>query len=346
MVDFAGWDLPLDYGSQQQEHHAVRQRAGMFDVSHMTVIDLRGARVRAFLRFLLANDVAKLAKPGRALYSCMLNDTAGVIDDLITYYLDDDYYRVVTNAATRTKDLAWIGEHAALYEVDVQVRDDLAMIAVQGPDARALAAHCVSERWRSAALDLAPFSSMFADAMFIARTGYTGEDGWEIMCPAAEAAGLWDRLAAADVATCGLGARDTLRLEAAMSLYGADMDESVSPLECGLDWTIAWTPLQRKFNGRRALEALRAEPDRCRFVGLLLEDRGIMRSQQRVVVAGVGDGVITSGGFAPTIGRSIALARLPAGDYESVQVEIRGTLRSARIVDTPFVRHGKVLIEA
>lgn len=345
MVEFAGWDLPRDYGSQKDEHHAVRQRAGMFDVSHMTIIDLHGTQVREFLRFLLANDVAKLTEPGRALYSCMLNDSAGVIDDLITYYLDEEHFRVVVNAATRSKDLEWIGEHASLYDVDVAVRDDMTMIAVQGPDARSLAAACIDPGWRSRALDLAPFSSLIADSLFIARTGYTGEDGWEIVCPSANSSSLWDALIGQGVEPCGLGARDTLRLEAGMNLYGADMDESVSPLESGLDWTIAWTPLQRKFNGRSALEKLRARPDRRRFVGLLLEDRGVMRSQQRVIVAGIGEGVITSGGFAPTIGRSIALARLPAGDYKQVQIDIRGTLRTARIVETPFVRRGKVLID-
>ena len=345
IVDFGGWDMPLHYGSQKEEHHAVRTRAGVFDVSHMTIVDLTGASIREFLRRLLANDVAKLKDSGKALYTCMLNEDGGVIDDLIVYYMNDSWYRMVVNAATREKDLAWISKQAAAFDVRVDERAELAMLAVQGPQARELAAPCVPADHRNAALDLKLFTGMEAGDMFVARTGYTGEDGWEILLPGADAPGVWDRLLAAGAAPCGLGARDTLRLEAAMNLYGSDMDETISPLEAGLGWTVAWEPQDRAFIGRGPLEALRGDPGRRRFVGLLLEDKGVLRNHQRVVVEGVGEGEITSGGFSPTIGRSIALARLPAGDYDRAQVDVRGKLLNARIVKTPFVRNGQIRID-
>jgi aminomethyltransferase len=345
IVDFGGWDMPLHYGSQKEEHHAVRGNAGVFDVSHMTVVDLSGERVREFLRYLVANDVARLEHYGKALYTCMLNEDGGVIDDLIIYFIGDNDYRLVVNAATREKDLAWIRERGEAFDVDVVERADLAMIAIQGPRARELAAPCIDAGHRERALALKPFNATEAAGWFVARTGYTGEDGWEIMLPATDAPTVWDRLLAAGVEPCGLGARDTLRLEAAMNLYGTDMDESISPLEAGLAWTVAWEPAERDFIGRAALEKQRESSDRRRFVGLLLEDKGVLRSHQRVVVDGVGEGEITSGGFSPTIGRSIALARLPAGDYDRAQVDIRGKLLDVRIVKTPFVRNGQVRID-
>ena len=345
IVDFGGWDMPLHYGSQKEEHHAVRRNAGVFDVSHMTVVDLSGERVRDFLRYLVANDVAKLKEYGKALYTCMLNPEGGVIDDLIIYFVADTEYRLVVNAATREKDLAWIRKQAEAFSVRVVERAELAMIAVQGPKARELAAPCVAGEYRDSALALKPFNGMFAGDWFVARTGYTGEDGWEIVLPAAEAPGVWDRLLAAGVQPCGLGARDTLRLEAAMNLYGSDMDETISPLEAGLNWTVAWEPTDRDFIGRAAIEKQRDSTDRRRFVGLLLEDKGVLRNHQKIVVDGVGEGEITSGGFSPTIGRSIALARVPAGDYDQAQVEVRGKLLNVRIVKTPFVRNGQVRID-
>ena len=345
IVDFGGWDMPLHYGSQKEEHHAVRQNAGVFDVSHMTIVDLSGERVREFLQHLVANDVAKLKDYGKALYTCMLNAEGGVIDDLIIYFIADDEYRLIVNAATRVKDIAWIREQASPFNVAVDERAELAMVAVQGPNARELAAPCIDARHRDAALALKPFSGFKAGDVFIARTGYTGEDGWEICLPAADAPAVWDSLLAAGVAPCGLGARDTLRLEAAMNLYGTDMDETVSPLEVGLNWTIAWEPEDRNFIGRAALEILRDSAYRQRFVGLLLEDKGVLRNHQKVVVEGIGEGEITSGGFSPTIGKSIALARVPAGDYGRAQVDVRGKMLNARIVKTPFVRNGQIRID-
>ena len=341
IVDFGGWDMPLHYGSQKEEHHAVRQNAGVFDVSHMTIVDLCGNRAREFLRFLVANDVAKLKEYGKALYTCMLNEDGGVIDDLIVYYMSDTDYRMVVNASTREKDLAWISKHAAAFDVDVVERAELAMIAVQGPRARELAAPCIAAEYRDAALALRPFFGMDAGDWFIARTGYTGEDGWEIVMPAAAAHGVWDRLLAAGVEPCGLGARDTLRLEAAMNLYGSDMDETISPLEAGLEWTVAWEPADRDFIGRAALQKERDKGVTQKLVGLILEDKGILRSHQKVIVDNAGEGETTSGSYSPTLKQSIAFARVPKQAGDHCQVEIRGKLLNARIVKPVFVRDGK-----
>lgn len=345
IVDFGGWDMPLHYGSQLEEHHAVRRHAGIFDVSHMTVVDVGGDDATPFLRRLLANDVARLTQPGKALYSCMLTPEGGVVDDLIVYRRGSDGYRVVVNAATRDKDLDWMAGQARPFDVEVAELADKAMIAVQGPEARSLAAGTLPEAIREPALALEPFTSLEADGFFIGRTGYTGEDGWEIVVPAADAARLWSALAAADARPCGLGARDTLRLEAGMNLYGTDMDETTSPLESGLGWTIAWEPADRDFVGRAAVERVRENVERRRFSGLLLEGRGVLRNHQRVVVDGSGEGEITSGGFSPTLERSIALARLPAGNYDRVRVEVRGNLLDARVVKPPFVRNGRAVID-
>ncbi|MDD3447981.1 MAG: glycine cleavage system aminomethyltransferase GcvT [Gammaproteobacteria bacterium] len=341
LVDFAGWAMPVHYGSQIEEHHAVRTAAGMFDVSHMTIADLRGERVREFLRHLLANDVERLQVRGKALYSCMLNERGGVVDDLIVYYLEDDFFRMVVNAATRDKDLAWIGERARPFAVEMRERRDMAMIAVQGPEAREKVYAALEPAQADRARTLRPFNGVDAGGVFVARTGYTGEDGFEILLPEERAPALWTDLLEAGVRPCGLGARDTLRLEAGMSLYGSDMDEETSPLESGLGWTVAWEPAERNFVGRAALEAQRAAGVERRQVGLVLQDRGVLRGHQRVVVEGAGDGEVTSGGFSPTLGVGIALARVPARIGTECQVEIRGRLHRASVVKPPFVRHGK-----
>ena len=345
IVDFAGWEMPLHYGSQLEEHHQVRRAAGMFDVSHMTVIDLSGARTQAFLQYLLANDVAKLKDSGKALYSCMLLESGGVIDDLIVYYFDPETYRMVVNAATRDKDLAWITRQAAAFGVTVQERDDLAMIAVQGPQARDKVGQVIAAGLRDPIAALKPFFAQGSGDWLVARTGYTGEDGYEVMVPADEAGGFWESLREAGVAPCGLGARDTLRLEAGMNLYGTDMDESVSPLESGLGWTVAWEPTNRDFIGRQALEQQKAAGGLRRFVGLLLEDRGVLRNHLKVRLADGCEGEITSGGFSPSLGRAIALARVPAAIGNECEVEVRGKWLRARVVKAPFVRNGQSCID-
>jgi len=343
-VDFGGWDMPVHYGSQIEEHHAVRRDAGMFDVSHMCVVDIRGADSRAFLSRLLANDVARLAAPGKALYTCMLREDGGVLDDLIVYFLEEGSFRVVVNAATADKDIAWMSRQAGDHDVEIVPRRDLAIVAIQGPNARDKSAGVLPADCRGPALALEPFFAVRCGEWFVARTGYTGEDGFEVVLPATEVVDFWASLAEAGVRPCGLGARDTLRLEAGMNLYGSDMDEGVTPLESGLAWTVAMKD-GREFIGRQALEAQKAAGVPRKLVGLLLEDRGVLRAHQKVRVEGAGEGELTSGTFSPTLERSIGLARVPAGTGGSVQVEIRGKLLAARVVKPPFVRHGKAQIE-
>ena len=338
MVDFGGWDMPILYGSQLDEHHQVRRDAGMFDVSHMTVLDMRGAQARPFLRRLFANSVDKLTKPGKALYSCMLDEHGGVIDDLIVYYLAEDFFRTVVNAATRDKDLPWIQRHAADFGVTVTERRDLAMVAVQGPAAREKVIGLLSPEAAAKVGKLGKFVAAEADGLFVARTGYTGEDGFEIMVPEAQAVEFWNRLLAAGVKPAGLGARDTLRLEAGMALYGQDMDESVSPLEAGLAWTVAFDA-DRDFIGRGALERQLAAGVPRQTIGLVLDDKGVLRHGQPVhTAAGVGE--VLSGTFSPTLGKGVALARVPAGDLGQAEVEIRGKRLPVRVVRYPFVRDG------
>jgi aminomethyltransferase len=344
MVDFGGWDMPLAYGSQLDEHHAVRRAAGVFDVSHMGIVDLRGARTGELLRGLLANDIGRLRQSGKALYSCMLNERGGVIDDLIVYYLADDWYRVVINAGTRDSDIAWIAAHAEPLGVELIERAELAMLAVQGPQARELSAALMSREAGAAALALQPFFGAQLADWFVARTGYTGEDGFELMLPATQAESVWQRLNAAGVRSCGLGARDTLRLEAGMNLYGNDMNALTNPLESGLAWTVAFEPGDRQFVGRSALEAIRARGSARKLVGLVLDERAVLRSHQRVLVPGGGEGEVTSGSFSPTLGRSIGFARVPSATGAQVEVEVRGRALPARVVKVPFVRHGQALI--
>lgn len=343
MVDFAGWDMPVNYGSQIEEHHAVRRDAGMFDVSHMLALDLDGVDAKAFLRGLIANDVAKLVEPGKALYSCMLNADGGVIDDLIVYYLSDTSYRIVVNAGTADKDVAWMQERLAATgtRATLAPRRDLAMIAVQGPNARAKTWAAIPGA-EAASSSLKPFQAAAFGEFFIARTGYTGEDGFELTLPNEQAAPIWAALAAAGVAPCGLGARDTLRLEAGMPLYGNDMDETVSPLDAGLAWTVDLKDASRDFFGKAALVAKGAQRQ---VLGLVLEDKGVLRSHQKVFTA-QGEGETTSGSFSPTLEKSIAMARLPLGvaPGDSVEVDIRGKRLKARVVKASFVRNGKGLI--
>jgi len=340
LVDFAGWEMPIQYRSQIQEHHAVRRDAGAFDVSHMGVVDIDGGQATPFLRRLLANDVARLAEDGRALYTCLLAEDGGVLDDLIVYRRDPDHYRTVVNAATRDKDLAWMRRHAEAFGVSVTYRDDLAMIAVQGPEARQRAGGLLPAAVAGAAAALKPFAAAEGGGWFVSRTGYTGEDGYEVILPADEAVAFWDALMAAGVAPCGLGARDTLRLEAGLNLYGQDMDEGVTPLESGLAWTVAFDPPEREFIGRAALERQRAAGVARRLVGLVLEGRGVLRAHQPVS-DGEREGELTSGSFAPTLGAAIGLARVPEGFGERCEVSIRGRALPARVVRPPFVRNGR-----
>ncbi|HSN64286.1 MAG TPA: glycine cleavage system aminomethyltransferase GcvT [Azonexus sp.] len=346
MVDFGGWDMPVNYGSQIEEHHAVRNNCGMFDVSHMCPVDVVGPDCRAFLSRLVANDVAKLTVSGKALYAAMLNEAGGVIDDLIIYFLTDTRFRIVVNAGTAEKDLAWMQDRLAEWKLAVTItqrRDGdnaLAIIAVQGPNARTRVWEVLPQA-KAATEGLKAFFAAEVDQYFIASTGYTGEDGYEIMLPADEAEALWNKLNAAGVAPCGLGARDTLRLEAGMNLYGQDMDETVSPLDAGLAWTVSLNT-DRDFVGKAALVA---NGQQKQFLGLILLDKGVLRGHQQVITK-QGNGEITSGSFSPTLQQSIALARLPLGVQigDEVEVDIRGKLLKAKVTKPVFARNGKAVI--
>jgi len=343
MVDFGGWEMPVNYGSQIEEHHAVRRDAGLFDVSHMQVVDVEGADARAFLRRALANNVDKLKTPGKALYSCLLTEEGGVVDDLIAYFFRDDFFRLVVNAGTAEKDLAWLGRLRERWNSGITLtpRRDLAILALQGPRAREIFWKAFPEA-RSTTEALAPFHAALTGNLMVGRTGYTGEDGFEIVISAADVTRAWDALVAAGARPCGLGARDTLRLEAGMNLYGQDMDERVSPLDAGLAWTVDLASA-RDFVGA---QALRVNGKRHEFVGLVLVDSGgVLRAHQKVATD-KGEGEITSGTFSPTLAKSIALARVPSGvaPGDTVHVRIRDKTLAARVVKTPFVRHGKTLV--
>lgn len=329
MVDFHGWEMPLHYGSQLEEHQAVRQDAGVFDVSHMTVVDVLGAGTRQFLRKLLTHDVDKLHHMGRALYSPMCNEHGGIIDDLIVYQRTSDNYRLILNSATRERDLAWLREKIQGFSSGLQERHELAMLAVQGPHAIQKLLTILSPAQADAISTLARFECVDVDNWFFARTGYTGEDGFEIVVPHEYIETLWTDLINAGVQPCGLAARDTLRLEAGMLLYGQDMDETTSPLESGLDWTVTWEPLDRNFIGMGAMQSQKQFGVKRKLVGLTLEDKVVMRSGQRVFVDGTPAGVITSGSYSPTLSCSIALARVPTPIGQNVSVEIRNKLYPA-----------------
>lgn len=340
MVDFAGFEMPLHYGSQLKEHHAVRNGAGIFDVSHMGIVDCQGREILNDLRSLIANNIDRIPE-GKALYTCMLNEQGGVIDDLIVYKIAPDRFRLVINAGRRERDLAWL---KAKLSAPYVLRDDLIMLAVQGPKAQEKLLSVNLPLSAEAIAGLKPFSFLMQDEWFIARTGYTGEDGYEIMLPSAAGEALWKSLLSVGVTPCGLGARDTLRLEAGLNLYGADMDETVTPFESNLGWTVALDPPERIFIGRSALEnQLKSGINRC-LVGLVLSGGGILRNHQKIRMEEGGEGEVTSGGYSPTLLKSIALARVPPTSREQCFAIIRNKAVPARIVKPPFVRQGKKMI--
>lgn len=339
MVDFAGWQMPLHYGSQLEEHHQVRRAAGLFDVSHMGIVDLSGRDAAKYLRLLLANDIDRI-HIGKALYTCMLNENGGVLDDLIVYQLDKDAFRVVINAGRRAQDLAWMKANLNDFSLKLTERNDLVMLAIQGPT---VADKCkqIFPKEAAAILALKPFHFLNCGDFFFARTGYTGEDGYEIIFPATQAKSVWEKSLQAGIAPCGLGARDTLRLEAGLNLYGSDMDETVTPFESNLGWTVAMEPKDRNFIGRAALERQQQAGVLSRLVGLILSGPGIIRNHQRVITTHDSEGEVTSGGYSPTLEKSIALARVPQNIGETCFVEIRNKPVPAQVVKPPFVRKGK-----
>ena len=340
IVDFAGWDMPLHYGSQLEEHHQVRKAAGVFDVSHMGVVDCRGEQAAAYLRFLIANNVDRLVD-GKALYTCMLNEQGGVLDDLIVYKISDTFFRIVVNAGRRENDLAWMRKQAQSFQVEISERTDLAMLAIQGPAVKELLPKIVTPEQAEQLVALKPFHFLQFNDWFVARTGYTGEDGYEMIFPAVEASAVWQSILTAGIKPIGLGARDTLRLEAGLNLYGSDMDETVTPLESNLAWTVAMDPKKRDFIGRAALEAQQKNGVSRRLVGLVLDGPGVIRNHQKVLTEQGGEGEVTSGGYSPTLSNSVALARVPADIGTTCFVEIRNKKILAHVIKPPFVRQGK-----
>lgn len=343
MIDFHGWEMPLHYGSQINEHLQVRKDAGMFDVSHMTIIDVLGAGGRQFLRRLLTNDVDKIPHKGKALYSCMCNPHGGIIDDLIIYQRSSDNYRIVSNSATKQRVTQWIREKSDGFSVGLQERGELAMLAVQGPLAIKKTLTLLNAAQVDAVSTLTPFECVDIDHWFFARTGYTGEDGLEIIVPKEWAIPLWEGLIKAGVNPCGLAARDTLRLEAGLLLYGQDMDETTTPLESGLGWTVQWEPEDRDFIGMGALLSQKQQGIQYKMVGLTLLEKGIMRHHQKILIEGHGEGLITSGTYSPTLKQSIALARVPVATEGTVTVDIRGQLIPAKVGKPRFVKQGKCI---
>lgn len=345
MVDFAGWDMPINYGSQVAEHNQVREDAGVFDVSHMTVVDISGQDGEAYLRYLLANDVVKLDQAGHALYSAMLTEDGGVVDDLIVYRMNNGY-RLVVNCATRLKDLAWMARHSSGFAVAIEERPRLAILAVHGPNAIEKLCSVLEPDQAKLVSSLGNFRGVELGNWFVARTGYTGEKGLEVILPDADAPQLWDRLLTSGVKPVGLGARDTLRLEAGMNLYGHDMDESISPIAANMTQTIAWEPTDREFVGRSAITAhleMQQQGLLPQLTGLVLEGRGVLREGQKIICDN-GEGIITSGSFSPTLKHSIALARIPM-NCKTCQVDLRGVLTPVRQVTPNFVRFGKKIFE-
>ena len=358
IVDFSGWELPIHYGSQIDEHEAVRTDAGMFDVSHMVITDIEGSQAKAWLQKLLANDVAKLKTVGKALYSGMLNEEGGIIDDLIVYLMNEEetQYRIVSNAATRDKDLANFNKVAKGFEVTLTERPELAILAIQGPNAVAKLKQA-KPTWSETLEGLKPFvgadlTDIEANDWFVARTGYTGEDGVEVILPGDSAEEFYKLMLEHGIKPAGLGARDTLRMEAGMNLYGHDMDDTISPYECNMGWTLALKD-DRDFVGRDALVAKHQQAKdngtAMKQVGLLLETRGVLREGMTVTINQGTDkettGIITSGTFSPSLKQSIAIARIPADitDEDKVQVDLRGKGKfvDVRVLKLPFVRNGE-----
>lgn len=341
LVDFAGWEMPLQYGGIQEEHRAVRAAVGLFDVSHMGRVSVHGPGALGFLDGLLPCAVSRLI-PGQLAYTVLCNDAGGAIDDLEVYCIADDHYLLVVNAARREVDLAWMRAHVPVGAAVALVDDTLAqgMVAIQGPQAEAV----LGELFGRAATDLAFFRCAVIDRgaegeWLVSRSGYTGEDGFEAIGPAASAPAVWQAAVAAGGRPAGLAARDTLRLEAGLCLYGHELTEETTPLEAGLTWTLALDKAE-PFPGCVALRRQREAGVERRLVGLALRSRGIPRAEQEVRAGGAAVGVVTSGGHSPVLQRGIAMAYVAAGCAEpgrELEVVVRERALAAEVVDLPFV---------
>lgn len=336
-VDFGGWEMPVQYSGIIAEHMAVRSAAGVFDVSHMGEIELRGPGALAAAQYLTANDVRRL-EDGQAQYSLLLLPGGGIVDDIMVYRVHAERLLVCVNAANTAKDLAWILEHAGTAEV-VDRSADTALLALQGPAAARIVTELGSVDVAALPRFACASTTVAGVSVLAARTGYTGEDGWELFCASQDAVRLWEALIDAGAQPIGLGARDTLRLEAALPLYGNDLDETTTPLEARLGWVVHYD--KGEFIGREALLAQRSAGVGRRLCGFVLDDRGIARPGYPILQDGIEIGRVTSGTQSPTLGKAIGLGYVPrdsAATGTMLAVEIRGRTVPAHVVALPFYR--------
>ncbi len=344
MIDFHGWDMPINYGSQLSEHEQVRNSCGIFDVSHMTILDFEGKDVKEFLRKLLANDINSLNEDFDGLYSALLNESGGILDDLIAYKLESGY-RLVFNCATRESDISWVVSQVGDMNVSFSERLDLSMIAMQGPDVFEVLSRCFSAETSNELKKKRPFQGLMENGTLVTTTGYTGEKGVEIMIDNEKANSLWQKAIQSGARPVGLAARDTLRLEAGMNLYGFEMDKMISPLECNMAWTVSLKDKERSFIGKEAFELKKKNGDHDLLKGLLFEDRCIVRSNQEIFFdeKKTKKGIVTSGTYSPTLKKSIALARIVHSDKETCLAEVRGKIFTAAIGQPRFIKEGKIV---
>lgn len=347
MMGFGGWNMPVQYEGITVEHQSVRQKVGMFDISHMGKFLLEGPNLRQQLQPLVASDLSQL-EPGQAKYSVFLNEQAGIIDDLIFYFegvteSGIETGKLIVNASTTAKDKAWLLEHVSAEEIGFKdVSDSLVLLALQGPDAIATLQHLTPTDLNAIRNYRHQSGTILEQPAWFARTGYTGEDGFEVMVDPDTGKKLWQTLLNAGVTPCGLGARDTLRLEAAMALYGQDINETTTPYEAGLGWLVNLD--QGEFIGINALKAQQQSGPQRKLVGLQMQGRHIARHDYPVMVNDQEVGIITSGSFSPTLGKAIALAYVPTALAKSgteLMVLIRNKPQPATVVKKPFYRRPK-----
>lgn len=340
LVDFSGWSMPMQYQSQLQEHRAVRNHAGIFDVSHMACVTITGKDTIAFLRYLVANDIQGI-QPGKAMYTCMLNSEGGIIDDLIVYFFNDQDCRCIINAGCTDKDWAWMQQVANNFDVTLNRPNDLCIIAIQGPKAIELGRSCLPTAAAHALDTLKPFATTLVEGGFIARTGYTGEDGFEIILPTNMATHVWQQAMTAGITPCGLGARDTLRIEAGLNLYGQDMDENTSPYEAALSWTVSLHDTERSFIGKDALIQRVNQGVTHQLVGVAMTLPGVLRNQQIITLNNETTGIITSGTFSPILNHAIGFARVSLDSPTQGTVINRKKPCQVYLTKMAFVRKGQ-----
>ena len=345
LVEFAGWEMPVQYSGVLQEHRAVRTAAGLFDVSHMGEFRVAGDGAESFLQAVTPNDVAKL-QPGRIHYSGLLTEQGTYVDDLLVYRLTEDEFLLVVNAANAAKDLEWLQRHKGAGVTLEDVSSDYGLIALQGPRAEAILAGLTSTDLTAIRYYAFVQGEVNGRAAIISRTGYTGEDGFELYLAPEDAAAVWDRLLEVGgpegLVPAGLGARDTLRMEAAMALYGHEIDDTITPLEAGLQWVVKLEA--GDFIGRQALVAMKEEGLPRKLVGFNVEGRGIARQGHKVLVDGEEVGFVTSGTFSPTLEKALGMAYVPvsmATTGTPLSLNVRGKLIPAVVVDLPFYKRAK-----